>query len=67
MFIHEAINEKNKLFLLLMACLYCTSKLSVQENLMVENKILKTDVFVPKFLLRIPKDMHVIWFSGREQ
>ena len=34
---------------------------------MVEIKILKTDVVFPYFLLIIQKDMHVIWFSGREQ
>ena len=43
MFIHEVING-NTIFFFLMACLYCTSKLSVRENLMVEIKILKTDV-----------------------
>ena len=34
---------------------------------MVEIKTLKTDVVFPLFLLRIQKDMQVIWFSGREQ
>ena len=33
-----------RIILLLMACVCCTSKLSVRENLMVEIKILKTDV-----------------------
>ena len=33
---------------------------------MVEIKVLKTDVVFPLFLVRIRKDMHVIWFSGRE-
>ena len=34
---------------------------------MVEIKILKTDVVFPKFLIRIQKEMHTIWFSGREE
>ena len=56
-----------RIILLLMACLCCTLKFSVRENLMVEIKILKTNVIFSRFLLRSQKDMHVIWFSGREQ
>ena len=47
LFIREVINVNTDYFLLLMVCLCCTSKRSVQENLMVEIKTLRTEVVFP--------------------
>ena len=41
-------------------------KHSVREIFMVDIKFFKIDIIFSYFLLRIQKDIHMIWFSTRE-